>query len=73
MRRKSKNLRGKQGHNRDGNPSQMIDEAVYRERQSGRAFDSGFSGWSWATRPRDSAISLRTRVGSRGPSGATGS
>jgi hypothetical protein len=71
MRRKLKNLKNKQGHSENGAPKQMIDETLYRERQSGRPFDSEYGGWSWATRPRDMAISLRTRVGARGPSGAT--
>jgi hypothetical protein len=71
MRKRLKNLKNKSGHSENGAPRQMIDEALYRERQSGRTFDSQYAGWSWATRPRDSAISLRSRVGSRGPSGAT--
>ena len=71
MRRKLKNLKNKSGHTENGAPRQMIDEALYRERQSGRTFDSEYAGWSHATRPRDQAISLRSRVGARGPSGAT--
>ena len=71
MRRKLKNLKNKSGHTENGAPRQMIDEALYRERQSGRTFDSDYAGWSWATRPRDQAIFLRTRWGSRGPSGAS--
>jgi hypothetical protein len=72
MRKRLKNLKNKSGDSQNGSPRQMLDEAVYRERRSGRTFDSAYAGWSHATRPRDSAISLRTRVGSRGPSGATG-
>lgn len=71
MRRKLKNLRNKSGESQNGAPRQMLDEAQYRERQSGRTFDSEYAGWSHATRPRDQAISLRSRVGARGPSGAT--
>ncbi len=72
MRKRLKNLKNKSGHSENGSPRSLIDEAQYRERQSGRTFDSQYAGWSWASRPRDSAISLRSRVGSRGPSGATG-
>jgi hypothetical protein len=71
MRKRLRNLKNKSGHSDNGSPRQMIDEAVYRERRSGRPFDSEYSGWSWASRPRDQAISLRSRVGGRGPSGAT--
>ena len=59
MRRKLKNLRNKSGHSENGAPRQLIDEATYRERQSGSRFDSEYAGWSWATRPRDQAITLR--------------
>lgn len=72
MRKRLKNLKNKSGHSDNGSPRQMIDEALYRERQSGRTFDSQYAGWSWASRPKDSPIFLRSRVGSRGPSGATG-
>ena len=54
----------------------MIDEAVYREH--GEAVNSGvhdtsvFSGWSWATRPRDQAINIRRhRASATAPSGPT--
>jgi hypothetical protein len=70
MRRKLTTLLAKQGHNRDGNPRQMIDEAFYRERHNNRNvfantgdsphFDSEYSGWSNGGRPRDQAISLRS-------------
>ena len=69
MRRKLKNLKNKSGHSKNGAPKQMIDEALYRERHHVTPhFDSEYSGWTWATRPRDQAISLR----SRGATGATG-
>lgn len=71
MRRKLKNLKHKSGHSENGAPRQLIDEATYRERRSGSRFDSEYAGWSWATRPRDQAISLRR--GPTGPSGPTGS
>ena len=42
----------------------MIDEAVYREHHAkiadGFHYDSEYSGWSNASRPRDQAISLRS-------------
>lgn len=69
MRRKLKNLKNKSGHSENGAPRQLIDEAVYRERQNAARwqlagghhanFDSEYAGWSWATRPRDQAISIR--------------
>ena len=64
MRRKLKNLKNKNGHSENGAPRQMIDEAVYRERRtvtifSNPRFDSMYSGWSHASRPRDQAISMR--------------
>lgn len=73
MRRKLKNLKNKSGHTENGAPRQMIDEALYLERRSASRFDSEYAGWSWATRPRDQAISLRRRgAGSTGISGASG-
>jgi len=60
MRRKLKNLKNKSGHSENGAPRQMIDEAVYRERASLARYDSEYSGWSHASRPRDQAISLRS-------------
>lgn len=59
MRKRLKNLKNKSGHSENGAPRQLIDEAVYRERRSER-FDSEYAGWSWATRPRDQAISIRS-------------
>lgn len=68
MRRRLTTLLAKQGHNRDGHPRQLLDEAVYRERREGASDDSGgenhnfdgmYSGWSHASRPRGLAISLR--------------
>jgi hypothetical protein len=73
MRRKLKNLKNKGGHSENGAPRQLIDEAAYRERRHGAPhFDSEYGGWSWASRPRDQAISLRSMGGSTGPSGSTG-
>ena len=69
MRRRLKNLKNKGGHSENGAPRQLIDEAALRERHNvggpGVRYDSEYAGWSWATRPRDQAISLRAR----GPSG----
>lgn len=70
MRRKLKNLKNKSGHSQNGAPRQLIDEAHYRELHNMRNvlantgtdsphFDSEYSGWSHAARPRDQAISLR--------------
>jgi len=67
MRRKLKNLKNKSGATQNGAPRQLLDEAVYREHLahiSGligqKVYDSEYSGWSWASRPRDQAISLRS-------------
>lgn len=66
MRRKLKNLKNKSGHSENGAPRQMIDESVYRGRRrvangtNPEAVDSEYGGWSWATRPRDQAISMRS-------------
>jgi hypothetical protein len=72
MRRKLKTLRAKQGHSQNGAPRQLLDEALYREKQnnanvvfntggaSSPHFDSEYSGWSHASRPRDQAVSLRS-------------
>jgi hypothetical protein len=74
MRKRLKNLKHKSGHSENGAPRQMIDEAVYRGHRRVIAgsnpprFDSEYDGWSWATRPRDQAISLR-RGGLSGFSG----
>ena len=65
MRRKLKNLKNKSGHSENGAPRQLLDEAVYRERVASLTlgaqprYDSEYSGWSHASRPRDQAISLR--------------
>ncbi len=65
MRRKLTTLRAKQGHSQNGAPRQMIDEARLRERRAeddtGIHWDSAYSGWSNASRPRDQAISIRPR------------
>lgn len=64
MRRKLKNLKNKSGHSENGAPRQLLDEAVYRERRSfdavAQTYDTEYSGWSNASRPRDQAISLRS-------------
>jgi hypothetical protein len=77
MRRRLKNLKHKSGHSENGAPKQLIDEAVYREHWNNinvfanagadpgdpsPHWDSGYSGWSHASRPRDQAISLRSVV-----------
>jgi hypothetical protein len=71
MRRKLKNLKHKHGHSENGAPRQLIDEAVYLERHAfaanGRFYDTEYSGWSNATRPRDQAISLRRHVAPDSP------
>ena len=76
MRRRLKNLKNKGGHSENGAPRQMIDEALYREHGSaintGKRDNSENSGWSWATRPRDQAISIRKHFASAtSPSGPT--
>jgi hypothetical protein len=67
MRRKLKNLKNKSGHSENGAPKQLIDEALYRERAAAsngdvlaHRYDPAYAGWSHATRPRDSAITLRS-------------
>lgn len=68
MRRKLKNFKNKNGHSENGAPRQLVDEAAYRERAAKRDsdtiakhYDPAYSGLSNATRPRDAAISLRSR------------
>lgn len=66
MRRKLKNLKHKSGHSENGAPRQLLDEAVYREHLAAitvgvqHRYDSEYSGWSHANRPRDQAITLRS-------------
>ncbi len=67
MRRKLKNLKNKNGHSQNGAPRQMIDEMRLRERAAAsngdvlaHRYDPTYSGWSNASRPRDTAISLRS-------------
>jgi hypothetical protein len=74
MRRKLTTLRAKQGHSQNGAPRQLIDEAAYRERRAAATvgaqprYDSEYSGWSHASRPRDQAITLRSpNAAPRGP------
>lgn len=77
MRRKLKNLKNKQGYSENGAPRSKIDEAQYREHGAAVAMNqrdtSVHSGWGWATRPRDSAISIRKHhiTGISGASGPT--
>jgi len=65
MRRKLKNLKNKSGHSENGAPRALIDLATYRERiaastaNAQHRYDSEYSGWSNASRPRDQAITLR--------------
>ena len=65
MRRRLKNLKHKGGHSENGAPRALIDEATYRSR--GRSYDSEYSGWAWASRPRDQAISIRRPFGPSSP------
>ncbi len=71
MRRKLKNLKNKSGHSQNGAPRQLIDECLYRERRAAvgtdqgltieaKRYDPNYSGWSNASRPRDSAIYPRS-------------
>lgn len=65
MRRKLKNLKNKSGHSENGAPRQLLDEAIYREHTAKAAgntggYDSGYSGNSNPSRPRDQSISLRS-------------
>jgi hypothetical protein len=80
MRKRLKNLKNKGGHSENGSPRQLIDEATYREHGAavfaGQHYDSEYAGWSWATRPRDQAITLRRHfvtsvTGPSAPSGPT--
>ena len=63
MRRKLKNLKHKSGHSENGSPRTLIDFCFYRESQNhtanGTWFDSEYAGASWASRPRDQAITPR--------------
>jgi hypothetical protein len=68
MRRKLTTLRAKQGHTQNGADRTLIDIALYREHAAhnsflsiNKSYDSEYGGFSWATRPRDQAISLRPR------------
>jgi len=69
MRRKLTTLRAKGGHSQNGAPRSLIDFALYNEKRNNKVvnantgdsphYDSAYSGWSHAARPRDSAITLR--------------
>lgn len=72
MRRKLKNWKNKAGHSNNGSPRQLLDEAIYREKHNNKNvhanaggavsphYSTGFSGWSNSSRPRDSAVSIRS-------------
>ena len=67
MRRKLTTLRAKTGNPLTA-PRSLQDDAQYREHYAvvtgsshHNRYDSEFSGWSNASRPRDQAISLRSR------------
>jgi hypothetical protein len=66
MRRKLTTLRAKGGASENGCSRQLMDEAVYREFANfvatGSVYDTEYSGWSNASRPKDQAISLRASV-----------
>lgn len=70
MRRKLTTLRAKQGHTQNGADRTLIDLALYYERKNvlanGLRYDTEYSGWTNATRPRDQAITLRRAI-ERGP------
>lgn len=76
MRRKLRNLRNKSGESQNGCPRQMLDEMTYREHgarvNGSHPYDSEYSGWSHASRPRDQAISIRHFVRGTGPSAPSG-
>jgi hypothetical protein len=66
MRRKLTTLRAKMGASQNGAPRQLLDEVVYREAAAKNAgltegYDSEYSGGSNPSRPRDQAVSLRSR------------
>lgn len=57
MRKRLKNLKNKSGHSENGAPRALIDLVTYHSKRQN--FDSEYSGWSWASRPQDQAITLR--------------
>ena len=57
MRKRQKNLKNMSGHSENGAPRALIDLVTYRSRRE--HYDSEYSGWSWASRPRDQAITIR--------------
>jgi len=69
MRKKLKTLKAKGGHSQNGAPRSLIDFAFYNEKRNNRNvhtntgdnphYDSDYSGFSHASRPKDSAVSLR--------------
>lgn len=71
MRRKMTTLKCKSGGVQNGNgaghPRALIDDAMYREHAHHHhgitlTWDSKYSGWSHASRPRDFAIFVRPWV-----------
>jgi hypothetical protein len=69
MRRRLKNLKHKSGHSENGASRTLIDFCVYREHAAHvfastqhSHYDSQYSGWSFATRPKDSPIFPRYPV-----------
>lgn len=69
MRRNLTTLRAKQGHSQNGAPRALIDLAMYREFQQqlsafddNAPFDTEYSGFSNANRPKDQSISVRSVV-----------
>lgn len=66
MRKKLKILRAKTGNLLTA-PRALLDDALYREhaaiivghKRKVKAYDTGFSGFRNASRPRDQAVSLR--------------
>jgi len=77
MRKRLKNLKNKSGDSQNGSPRALIDLAAYREHgaavNAGVHYDSQYAGWSWASRPQDSAITIRHHAQGQGtaPSGPT--
>jgi hypothetical protein len=73
MRRNLTTLRAKGGESQNGCSRQLMDEAAYREHANFLAigggspayhqvYDTAYSGWSNASRPKDYAISLRSKL-----------
>ena len=71
MQCKLKNLKNKSGHSDNGAPRALLDLAFYRDFQAAtyehNLYDTEYSGWSNASRPRDQAMSLRMPNAGPGP------